>query len=142
MKIQVDVASSATRRAGVQSLQETDPTQRFAPAPGDVVIARVESLGFHQVIELASGVEHPISPGETAAVVLGRRYATSEFDGDIPRVLVEGDELHLLNVGGVAGHVKRVTSTLTNPTTLRYLGRAVDEAGRGLSTFTLSLIHI
>jgi hypothetical protein len=139
MKIQVDVASSATRRTGLQPLQETDSSKHLTPAPGDVVIARVEGLGFHRVIELADGVEHPISPGETAAVVLGRRYATCEFDGDIPRALVEGDELHLLNVGGVAGHVKMVTSTLTNPTTLRYLGRAVDGAGRGLSTFTGAL---
>ena len=139
MKIQVDVQSSATRRVAIHSLQETDPTQRQNPAPGDVVIARVGRLGWHRVIELASGEEHSISPGETAAVVLGSRYATCEFDGAIPRSLVEGDDLHLLNVGGVAGHIKRATSSLNNPTTLRYMGTAVDETNSVLSTFSGAL---
>lgn len=139
MKIQVDVKSSATRRVDIQSKQETDPTNHRNPEPGDVVIVRVGDLGRHRVIELANGEEHPISPGETVAVVLGRRYATCEFDGDVPRSLVEGDELHLLNVGGVAGLVKEVTSSLHNPTTLRYLGTAVDETNRVLSTFSNAL---
>jgi len=139
MKIQVDVKSSATRRTGIQSFQETDPTHRRDPAPGDVVIARIGDLGRHRVIELADGEEHPITPGETAAVVLGRRYATCEFDGIIPRSLVEGDELHLLNVGGVAGRVRQLTSSLNNPTTLRYLGTAMDGTNNALSTFSGAL---
>jgi len=139
MKIPVDVESSAARRTDVQPLQETDPTPRRDPSPGDVVIARVESLGRHQVIELTSGVEHPISIGETAAVVLGRRYATCEFDGVVPASLTDGDELHLLNVGGVAGRVRKATSSLTDPTRLRYLGAAVDETGGVLSTFSNAL---
>ena len=139
MKIQVDVKSSATRRTDIQSVQETDPAYRRDPAPGDVVIARVEGLGRHRVIELASGEEHSISPGETAAVVLGRRYATCEFDGAIPQSLVEGDELHLLNVGGVAGRIKQVTSSLDDPTPLSYLGTAVDETYSVLSTFSGAL---
>ena len=139
MKIQVDVKSSATRRVDIQSRQEVDPTQRRNPEPGDVVIARIGDLGRHRVIELSNGEEHQISPGETAAVVLGRRYATCEFDGDVPRSLVEGDELHLLNVGGIAGRIREVTSSLNNPTTLRYLGTAVDGTNRALSTISNTL---
>ncbi len=135
LEVGVDVRSSATRRIDLAAIQKADPEYGSSLEVGDVVLARVKTLGRHRAIELFDGVEHTIAPGEVAAVVVGRRYATDEFHGEIPVELSEGGTLHLLNVGGVVGRVKRSTSTVSDPTTLTYVGSAVDLRGKKLSTF-------
>ena len=136
MKIPVDITSSATRWMGLSSLQEALPQDGGrSPEVGDIVLAQVKSIGRHTVIELPDGNERALKVGEVVAVALGRRYATDEFHGEVPSTLSEGGVLHLLNVGGVAGKVKKSTSTISHPTTMAYLGTAVDEKGIKLTTF-------
>ena len=139
LEVGVDVRSSATRRVDLAEIQRVDPWFGASLDAGDVVLARVKALGRHRAIELFNGVEHEIAPGEVAAVVIGRRYATDEFHGEIPDGLGEGGTLHLLNVGGVVGKVKKSTSTVTDPTTLTYIGSAIDPLGKKLSTFDSSV---
>jgi hypothetical protein len=135
MKEVVDIRSSATRGAKLTQPQQISHGEDETPRAGDVILVRIEKPGHHSVIELLDGVEHPLVPGEVAAVALGRRYATGEFHGEVPEVLSGGSRLDLLNIGGIVGQVKSSTSTRNNPTTLIYLGSAVDEAGKKISTF-------
>ncbi len=134
MKFSIAVASSATRRTAI-SLEQEACSIDGAPMVGDVVLARVLSVGRHRAIEDAVGTEHPLSPGTICAVVLGSRYSTAEFHGEVPARLKEGDSFDLLNTGGVAGHVIPRTSAASGPTVLGYLGHAVDGSGKRLSTF-------
>jgi molybdopterin-guanine dinucleotide biosynthesis protein len=86
-------------------------------------------------METADGTERRLGLGDVCAVVIGRRYSTAEFHGEIPARLSLGDQFHLLNIGGIAGRVLPETSAASGPTVLTYLGHAVDEAGGKLTTF-------
>jgi hypothetical protein len=134
MYVQVDVACSATRRVPVSDYQEV----RESPDPcaaGDVVVGRVDVVGRHGAIETADGQERPLGAGDVCAVVLGRRYSTAEFFGEVPDRLFSGDRFDLLNIGGIAGRVMPETSAVSGPTVLTYLGHAIGKAGKKLTTF-------
>jgi hypothetical protein len=134
MKFPIAIASSATRRTAITLEQEARSIEG-APTVGDVVLGRVLSIGRHRAIEGGDGVERLLSPGTICAVVLGSRYSTAEFHGEVPDGLKEGDRFDLLNTGGVAGRVIPRTSAASGPTVLGYLGHAIDGSGRKLSTF-------
>ncbi len=134
MYVRIDVVCSAARRTRISDYQDVrESVDRCAM--GDVVVAEVTGVGRHRAIETADGQEHPLVVGDVCAVVLGRRYSTAEFFGDIPERLHSGDRFDLLNVGGIAGLVIPETSAVSGPTVLKYLGHAADEAGKKLTTF-------
>jgi molybdopterin-guanine dinucleotide biosynthesis protein len=134
MCVRMDVVCSATRRTRVCEYQQVG--EPGGPcAVGDVVVGRVADVGRHSVIETEQGVERRIRTGDCCAVVLGRRYSTTEFYGDIPGRLSPGDRFDLLNVGGIAGRVIPEASAVFNPTVLTYIGHATDRAGTKLTTF-------
>jgi hypothetical protein len=65
--------------------------------------------------------------------VLGRRRALKGFVGDVPPTLQNGDQLHLLNMGGVIGLCTGHHSSLSDAIKLEVIGLACDEAGRVLN---------
>jgi hypothetical protein len=134
MYVRVDVVCSATRRTRVCEYQQVRESGEPC-AVGDVVVGKVASVGHHGLIETAQGLERPLQVGDCCCVVLGRRYSTAEFFGEIPKRLSSGDRFDLLNVGGIAGRVIPEVSAVSNPTVLAYIGHATDEAGKKLTTF-------
>jgi hypothetical protein len=134
MYVRVDVICSAARRTPASDHQQIREQARPCAA-GDVVVGAVAAVGRHDRIETADGRERPLAMGDVCTVVLGRRYSTAEFFGDVPERLCAGDPLDLLNVGGIAGRVIPETSAVSGPTVLTYLGHATDGKGTVLSTF-------
>jgi hypothetical protein len=65
--------------------------------------------------------------------VLGRRRALKGFVGDVPPSLQHGDQLHLLNMGGVIGYCTGHHSSLGDAIELEVIGLACDESGRVLN---------
>lgn len=134
MYVRLDVVCSAARRTRVSDNQEVRDAGEPCAA-GDVVIGRVSAVGRHAAIETADGLERPLSAGDCCCVVLGRRYSTAEFLGDVPARLGPGERFDLLNTGGIAGRVIPETSAVGDPTVLTYIGHAVGQTGQKLTTF-------
>jgi dethiobiotin synthetase len=65
--------------------------------------------------------------------VLGRRRALKGFVGEVPETIKAGDELHLLNMGGVIGSCTGHHSSLSDAIKVEVIGLAADDEGRTLN---------
>jgi hypothetical protein len=98
---------------------------------GDVVAVRAltDSATYNQ-LELPTGRLAKINPGNVLVGALGSRRALKGFVGDVPAQVQAGDELHLLNMGGVVGLCTGHHSSLSDAIKVEVLGLVCDEAGR------------
>lgn len=101
------------------------------PRAGDVVVVRAltDSATYNQ-LELPTGRLAKVNPGDVLVGVLGRRRALKGFVGDVPEAVHAGDQLHLLNMGGVIGHCTGHHSSLSDAISVEVLGLACDELGK------------
>ena len=98
---------------------------------GDVVVVRaLTDSATYNMLELPTGRLAKINPGDLLIGVLGRRRALKGFVGDVPESLKSGDELHLLNMGGVIGFCTGHHSSLGDAIKLEVIGLVCDENGR------------
>jgi hypothetical protein len=87
------------------------------PAPGDLLLARVDHLGQHKRIELGNGRRAPLFPGDEIVLCYGHRYAPDQFEGEVPGSL---EPCHLVAAGGIAAsalskHTSRRGATRITP---------------------------
>ncbi len=127
--IDVDKIGSATSPLGlaktVALVSASRPTK-----PGDVVVVRaLTDSSTYNLLELPTGRLAKINPGDLLLGVLGRRRALKGFVGDVPASVQSGDQLHLLNMGGVMGYCTGHHSSLGDAIKLEVIGLACDEAG-------------
>jgi hypothetical protein len=101
------------------------------PRAGDVVVVRAltDSATYNQ-LELPTGRLAKINPGDVLVGVLGSRRALKGFVGDVPESIKAGDELHLLNMGGVIGCCTGHHSSLSDAIRVVVVGLVADEQGR------------
>ncbi|HKP72148.1 MAG TPA: hypothetical protein VJT82_04365 [Pyrinomonadaceae bacterium] len=101
------------------------------PRAGDVVVVRAlsDSATYNQ-LELATGRLAKINPGDVLVGVLGSRRALKGFVGDVPATVRAGDELHLLNMGGVIGCCTGHHSSLSDAIRVEVIGLVYDEDAR------------
>ena len=98
---------------------------------GDVVAVRaLTDSATYNMLELPTGRLAKINPGDLLIGVLGRRRALKGFVGDVPPSLASGNQLHLLNMGGVIGHCTGHHSSLGDAIKLEVIGLVCDETGR------------
>src|SRR5215207_1893621 len=104
---------------------------RAGARAGDVVAVRAltDSATYNQ-LELPAGRLAKINPGDVVVGVLGSRRALKGFVGDVPPSVAAGDELHLLNMGGVIGLCTGHHSSLSDAIRVRVLGFVYDEGMR------------
>jgi hypothetical protein len=101
---------------------------------GDVVVVRVLSgSATYNQLELPTGRLAKINAGDVLVGVLGSRRALKGFVGDVPSSVSAGDELHLLNMGGVIGRCTGHHSSLSDAIRVQVVGLACDEQGRVLN---------
>ncbi|HSE21276.1 MAG TPA: hypothetical protein VLB68_06440 [Pyrinomonadaceae bacterium] len=101
------------------------------PQAGDVVVVRaLTDSATYNMLELPTGRLAKINPGDLLLGVLGRRRALKGFVGDVPSSVTTGDELHLLNMGGVIGYCTGHHSSLGDAIKLEVVGLVCDENGR------------
>lgn len=97
-----------------------------APRPGDVVLARVEALGQHRMIEQPDGRRATLYPGDEILVAYGHRYAPDQFEAEVPADLGPAD---LVAAGGVASRTLSAHSKMSSPTRVAPLGLLADAGG-------------
>ncbi|MCL6582743.1 MAG: hypothetical protein K6U11_03820 [bacterium] len=91
----ISIRSSSTRRvyALSSSQQAVDDDWGCGPESGDVIIGEICELGQRTRFEEPEGRELPLKVADVVAVVLGRRYSTLEFHGQVPKKLTLGASL-------------------------------------------------
>ena len=131
--IDVDKIGSATSPLGLAKTVALVPACESTKA-GDVVVVRaLTDSATYNMLELPTGRLAKINPGDLLIGVLGRRRALKGFVGDVPPALKSGDQLHLLNMGGVIGYCTGHHSSLGDAIKLEVIGLVCDEAGRVLN---------
>src|SRR6476646_4547265 len=102
-----------------------------APRAGDVVVVRaLTDSATYNMLELPTGRLAKINPGDLLIGVLGRRRALKGFVGDVPATVSTGDQLHLLNMGGVIGCCTGHHSSLGDAIKLEVIGCVANEDGQ------------
>lgn len=102
-------------------------TTNCEPQAGDLVLARVESIGLHGKLESPEGRRCKIYPGDEIIVAYGARYAPDQFEAVVPDDLGPCD---LVAGGGVAGRVLRRHDRVSKPTRIVPVGLLGDADGR------------
>lgn len=129
----------STRRVPVEAMHIllTERSQR--PVAGQLVLARVVSIGQHTRVELASGRRAQLYIGGDVILAYGNRYAPDQFEGMVPPDLAP---CQLIAAGGLAGLVVARHESMDEPTQIEPLGLIADERGipLNLSDFALSIL--
>jgi hypothetical protein len=140
-QVEVDKIGSATSPLGLARTLTVAP-QSKTPQAGDVVVVRVlTDNATYNMLELPTGRLAKVNPGDVLAGVLGRRRALKGFVGDVPTEVNAGDELHLLNLGGVMGRCSGHHSSLSDAIKVEVIGLATNGSGeiRNIANVALPL---
>ncbi|HEY3104532.1 MAG TPA: hypothetical protein VGJ69_13145 [Pyrinomonadaceae bacterium] len=128
-QIEIDKIGSATSPLNLSRTVSIVPSNGAARA-GDVVVVRVlTDNATYNMLELPTGRLAKVNPGDVLVGVLGRRRALKGFVGDVPETVKAGDELHLLNLGGVIGRCSGHHSSLDDAIKVEVLGLATNGSG-------------
>ena len=129
----------STRRVPVEAMRIllTERSQR--PVAGQLVLARVVSIGQHTRVELANGRRAQLYIGGNVILAYGNRYAPDQFEGMVPPDLAP---CRLFAAGGLAGLVVARHESMDEPTQIEPLGLIADERGvpLNLSDFALPIL--
>ena len=131
--IDADKIGSATAPLNLSKIVAVVETNS-SPRAGDVIAVRaLTDSATYNMLELPTGRLAKINPGDLLIGVLGSRRALKGFVGDIPTSVKAGDELHLLNMGGVIGCCTGHHSSLGDAIRLQVIGFVCDETDRVLN---------
>lgn len=126
--INADKIGSATSPLDLSKAIAVLPSSDL-PRAGDVVVVRaLTDSATYNMLELPTGRLAKINPGDVLIGVLGRRRALKGFVGDVPSTVNAGDQLHLLNMGGVIGSCTGHHSSLSDAIRVEVIGLATGEA--------------
>jgi hypothetical protein len=114
---------------GVGSRALTVTNLRRQPSQGDLVVARVVSLGQHRALEDQHGRRVRLYVGDLVVGAFGNRYATDFYEGYVP----DGPHTHLLTAGGVIGTVASSHVRRGAPTALEVIGALAETTGTPLN---------
>jgi hypothetical protein len=124
--------SFVTRGLGSRAVSITHTRQR--PTDGELVVARVDSLGQHDSLEDPYGRRVRLYAGDLVVGAYGNRYATDFYEGYVPT----GPRTHLLTAGGVIGTVASSHGKRSEPTALEVVGAVADGSGTPLTLADLA----
>lgn len=98
----------------------------LTPRAGDVVLARVTSLGQHRRIENLHGRRGALYLGDEIIVAFGNRYAPDQFEAYVPETL---GPCHLVAGGGVAAIATCRHAAIKAPTGIEVIGALANADG-------------
>src|SRR6266536_1421376 len=131
--IDADKIGSATSPLNLSRTVAVVPAAT-APKACDVIVVRtLTDSATYNMLELPTCRLAKINPGDLLIGVLGRRRALKGFVGDVPASVSAGDQLHLLNMGGVIGSCTGHHSSLSDAIQVEVIGLASDQQGRVLN---------
>ena len=103
---------------------------------GDLLLGRIETIGQHKKVQLASGRPSESYVGDLVVAAVGDRYAPDQFEG-VAEVDVDG--VDLLAGGGVLGRMVHANERMAKPTRLRPLGLLLGADARVLNVADAAL---
>jgi ATP-binding cassette subfamily B protein len=109
------------------------------PRSGDVVLASVERLGHHRRIEQPNGRRSALHLGDTVVVAYADRYATDQFESQVPRSL---GRTQLVASGGIASQTLSQSRAVRRATDIVPLGLVGDDLGRPLNVWNFRLPEV
>ncbi len=117
--------------ASVTSRLALDPNavlgEEIPAVAGTVVAARVlNAKTSYNTLEDVHGRMVALHPGDVIAGALGHRDALYGHAGRVPDAVAVGDELRLLNLGGVIGQTDGPSLTMEEPFRLEILGSVLE----------------
>src|SRR5262245_5266259 len=117
--------------ASVTSRLALDPNavlgEEIPAVAGTVVAARVlNAKSAYNTLEDVHGRMVALHPGDVIAGALGHRDALYGYSGHVPSAVAVGDELQLLNLGGVIGTGAEATPQNGEPFKLEVLGSVLE----------------
>lgn len=96
------------------------------PLSGDLVLARIDRLGHHAKLELASGRKATMHVGDEVIVAYADRYAPDQFEANVPASLKPA---HLVASGGIASEMITRSADAKRPTDITPIGLVGDAEG-------------
>lgn len=100
------------------------------PAHGDLVLARVATIGQHTRLELGTSRRAQLFTGDEIVVAYGARYAPDQFEAELPTDL---GPCRLVAAGGIAATVVAANSAMKPATEIVPVGLLADARGRVLT---------
>ena len=132
-------AAFTTRRVP-RAVMRTTVSGAVRPRSGDLVLARISTLGHHRHIEQPDGRRAVLHAGDEIIVAYGDRYATDQFESQVPQSLAE---VQLVASGGIASEVLSRSMAVRRATDIQPVGLIGDAKGQPLNIrdFGLSPVH-
>ena len=97
------------------------------PMPGDLLLARVDTVGYHSALQLPDGRRKRLFAGDEIVVAYGNRYAPNQFEAVVPKSF---GPCQLVAGGGVAARVLSWHGRITKEATqITPLGRIAGATG-------------
>lgn len=119
--VQLDKIASVTRACNLK--REVKLSDDIPCEEGIVVAVRVlNDKNTYNQIELPSGRMAQVKKGDLVAGALGHRKALFGYSGHLPESLAPGDQINLLNIGGVLGICDSINPDLGRPFACEVLG--------------------
>jgi len=105
--------------------------ENLVPRAGDLVLARVDALGHHSVLQLPDGRRRSLFVGDEIVVAYGNRYAPNQIEAVVPKSL---GPCQLIAGGGVAGKALSWHANLSKgPTQITPVGLIAGPNGEPVS---------
>lgn len=121
--------SYSTRRVPVEQMTRLK-SRDWRPVPGDLLLARVETIGQHGRLELPTGRRATLFPGDEIIVCCAGRYAPDQFEA----VLHDGVwPCDLVAAGGIASTEQSRHVQMKPPTRIAPLGAVCGDDGKPLN---------
>ena len=121
--------SYATRRVFLQDAR-TIVSGSYTPEAGDVVLAKIKSIGSHGRIELPNGRKASLHIGDEVLLAFGHRYAPDQYEAYVPEAL---DPCHMVAAGGIAAKAVSWHNRLSGPTAIDPVGVLCNGEGEPLN---------
>jgi hypothetical protein len=119
--VRLDRIASATSNARLSRDVVLGPD--VVAEEGYVVAVRIlADKPTYNTVEDVSGRMVPLRSGDVLAGVLGSRRALRGYAGEVPARIAVGDEIHVLNLGGVLGRCTSVNPEVGPPFRAEVLG--------------------
>ncbi|KAA3621899.1 MAG: DUF1611 domain-containing protein, partial [Proteobacteria bacterium] len=106
------------------------------PKDGDLLLARVESIGQHRRLELTSGRRATLHVGDEILVCYGSRYAPDQFEAYLPDDLGACD---LVAAGGIASTAVNRHTRIKKATRILPIGIVADRSGKAVNLRQFSI---
>ncbi len=138
--ITIDKIGSVTKNLKLENdveISSETPTEMGAVLAAEVL----DDKSVYNELELPTGRMSKLKRGDIIAVALGERMALKGFVGRLPKTLQVGDNIHLLNLGGVAGECTSANKQeVGEPLRIKVLG-AVTRKGKPLNIAQAKLFN-